>query len=71
MLGVCYAFYHLVAVFYMLVKILDSRVEDVPKAMLPKVLNTNYTIDLGKRVLIVQPKALQLLDGIQVLLEIL
>jgi len=53
MLGFCYALYHLVAILYMFVKILDSRVEDIPKTMLPKVLNANYTVDLGKRVFIV------------------
>lgn len=70
MLGVSYALYHLVAILYMLVKILYSRVEDIPKTMLPKVLNANYTVNLGKRVFIVQPQALQLLDRIQVLLVV-
>lgn len=55
----------------MLVKILNPRVEDIAETMLPQVLNTNYTIGLSKRVLTVQPKTLQLLDGVQVLLEVL
>ena len=70
MLGVSYALYHLIAILYMLVKILYSRVEDISKTMLPKILNANYTVNLGKRVLIVQPQALQLLDRIQVLLVV-
>ena len=71
MLGVRYALYHLVTILYMLVKILDSRVEDIAETMPPQVLDANDAINPRKRVLILQPKTLQLLDRIQVLLEVL
>lgn len=57
---------HLISILYMLMKILDPRIEDIRKAMLSKVAIGQYSIDLCKFILLVQPDVSQIGDGIQI-----